>query len=83
MELVPFYSTANEAINRSFLYGDGLFETIRVLNGSPQFLLAHFNRLQNGGEVLKYNLGILHSFKSFQNTIQQFLSANNNNLLYY
>ena len=34
--------------DRGFQYGDGLFETIEVRNGTPVFLDQHFQRLQRG-----------------------------------
>jgi len=42
--------------NRGFKYGDGLFETIALINGTPRFLKDHLNRLKKGAEVLKLDL---------------------------
>lgn len=42
-----------EAGNRAHLYGDGLFESIRVMNGVPLNLEAHFLRLIDGAVALK------------------------------
>lgn len=41
-----------QANNRGFLYGDGVFETIKVLNGRPFNLIHHFNRLYKGLRLL-------------------------------
>lgn len=39
--------------NRSFKYGDGLFESIRMMNGKLMFADLHAERLRNGMEVLQ------------------------------
>ncbi len=41
-----------KAGNRAFQYGDGLFETLRVIRGTPCFLDHHLARVTKGGEVL-------------------------------
>lgn len=42
--------------NRSFRYGDALFETIRIANKKPQYIKEHYQRLLKGVEVLKMTL---------------------------
>ena len=42
--------------NRAFHYGDGLFETIRIVRGKPCFLDAHWARLSEGLKVLRINV---------------------------
>ena len=39
--------------DRSFLYGDGLFEAVPILNGNPFRWAQHMERFQNGAKVLK------------------------------
>ena len=51
--------------NRSFKYGDSLFETIRLVDGAPVFLGNHYERLKQGvgklkmGEVPFANITVL------------------------
>ncbi len=42
--------------NRAFKYGDSLFETIRVFDGTIPFIGFHFNRLIGGLSILGYNI---------------------------
>jgi branched-chain amino acid aminotransferase len=42
-------------INRSFFYGDLLFETIRIKEGLPMYLHLHVARLNRGAKLLQLN----------------------------
>jgi len=61
--------------NRAWRYGDGLFETIRVINGKPCFLEDHFLRLKKGMDVLKMQSSTI-SFKEIQTQIEKLLEKN-------
>jgi aminodeoxychorismate lyase len=39
--------------DRGFMYGDGLFETMRVVNGRPFRMAQHLERLAHGADFLK------------------------------
>lgn len=41
-------STSVEAADRGLMYGDGLFETLRIRQGQPSFWHAHMARLASG-----------------------------------
>jgi branched-chain amino acid aminotransferase len=47
--------------DRGFLYGDGLFETLRVRNGQPVWWDRHLERLEQGAQHLKIPLPWLGS----------------------
>jgi branched-chain amino acid aminotransferase len=44
--------------DRSFLYGDGLFETLRVSRGQPFRWQLHWDRLQRGAEYLHLRIPV-------------------------
>lgn len=61
--------------DRGFLYGDGVFETLKCLKGKPIFLKEHINRLRNGLKVLKIELE--EDYKCFKDIIKNLLKLNN------
>jgi len=52
-KLIPEQETILTADNRAFRYGDGLFETMRWMDGDLRFLDRHVARLQEGMRMLK------------------------------
>jgi aminodeoxychorismate lyase len=52
-EFVPEERATVSVMDRSFLYGDGLFETMLVHNSLPFRWSEHMERLQRGAEFLK------------------------------
>ncbi len=61
--------------NRAFKYGDALFETIRIVNGEPQFLEDHFIRLKKGMQILKMPAGVI-SFSQLKDQIVKLIEKN-------
>lgn len=55
-KFVPEQEAVVSVFDRGFLYGDGLFETIRVANGQPFRWPQHMQRLQQGAAFLKIKL---------------------------
>lgn len=55
-QFVPEDRAVVSVFDRSFLYGDGLFETIGVFNGKPFRWAQHLERLQRGADFLKIKL---------------------------
>ena len=56
--LVPEERAVVSVFDRGFLYGDGLFETMRVFRGKPFRWGQHLERLQRGADFLKIKLPI-------------------------
>jgi len=53
---VPEEKAVISVFDRGFLYGDGLFETIRIVNGKPFRWREHIERMRAGAEFLKIKL---------------------------
>jgi branched-chain amino acid aminotransferase len=52
-EIIPADTTLLTIANRAFRYGDGLFESMRVMKGKLKFPELHAERLQKGMKALK------------------------------
>lgn len=54
--LLPEEQAVVSVFDRSFLYGDGLFEALCVFNGKPFRWAQHFERLKHGAQYLGIRL---------------------------
>ena len=63
--------------NRSYRFGDGIFETIKVYNATPLFLKEHLNRLQRGLHVLSGIENHLETLTNIENNLIQVLQEKN------
>lgn len=55
-KFVPEENAVVSVFDRGFLYGDGLFETIRIFNGKPFRWGQHMQRLRQGATFLNIKL---------------------------
>ena len=62
--------------NRSFRYGDGLFESIRIINGQPFLLSKHIERLQNDMITLKMECESMTNFENIHEKIELLCKKN-------
>ena len=75
-KLLPADTFSIMAGNRSYLYGDGLFETIRVVNGRPINLDNHYKRLTEGMDAIKMKPPANFSTAFFEAEIHHLVSEN-------
>lgn len=61
--------------DRGFLYGDGLFETLRAYNKKPFRLEDHVTRLLNSAQYL--DIPFRHTSQQIRHVIEQLLTHNN------
>jgi branched-chain amino acid aminotransferase len=64
------------ASSRGLRFGDGLFETIKSVNGQPEFLDEHFARLWKGMQVLQFNIPKHFTPDRLQEEIEGLLKKN-------
>lgn len=72
--LVPEEQATVSIFDRSFLYGDGLFETLRVVNGKPFRWWEHMERLRTGADFL--GIKIPFACKSLEKSALQLIAEN-------
>lgn len=59
---VPVEKACVSVFDRGLSYGDGLYETMKALDGKPLFLGAHTKRLINGARHLGFSPSMLRPF---------------------
>ena len=57
--------------NRSYRYGDGLFETMKLINGNILLEDYHFERLFLGLDVLKFNIPVHFTKQKIERVIKE------------
>src|ERR1041384_2814705 len=60
--------------DRGFMYGDGLFETMRVFNGKPFRMAQHLERMVRGANYLKIPMPFTP--KELQHFAEQLIEKN-------
>ena len=73
-QFVPEEQAVVSVFDRAFLYGDGLFETMRVINGKPFRWWEHMERLRKGGDFL--GIKIPFSCKSLEKFAAELIAQN-------
>lgn len=75
-ELVQQHDAVLLSTNRSFLYGDGFFESMRVANGKLLQLNNHWARLEKTADFLQMSLPNGLNKRLFHESVLQLCSAN-------
>lgn len=68
--------TALSKEDRSYRYGDGLFETMKLMNGNILLKDHHFERLFSGLDVLKFNIPVHFTKQKIENEIIELSKKN-------
>lgn len=61
---------------RLLRYGDGLFESIRAINGKVMWAAEHYQRLYEGAKLLHLPLAETLSFEQFHDSLHYLLATN-------
>jgi len=72
--LLPNTAPTIDPGNRAHLYGDGVFETIRIVNGRPINVENHIARLIEGAKVLRIRVPSYYNAAFFQERIEELIS---------
>jgi branched-chain amino acid aminotransferase len=73
-ELVPEGEAQVSVFDRGFLYGDGVFETLRVYNGTAFRSQAHWDRLRQSASLIRLDIPFTES--DYIDRLERVVSAN-------
>jgi branched-chain amino acid aminotransferase len=73
-QFLPEERAVVSVFDRSFLYGDGLFETMHVFHGKPFRWQQHLDRLQRGADFL--NIKLPYSPEALRGFVDELISKN-------
>lgn len=62
--------------NRAFRLGDGVFESVRIIDGKPCFLDNHLNRLKMGLSALYIDIPENYSFEKMEEQVLDLIKEN-------
>lgn len=72
-EVLSNESYVIRAGNRAHLYGDGIFESIRIINGKPINLANHINRMMEGAKKLKMRVPSFYDLEFYEGKINELI----------
>lgn len=75
-EILPENNACISPNNRSFRYGDGCFETMKVISGNVLLAPFHFERLFSSLETLKFTLPDFFTAAYLEQHIKQLVNIN-------
>lgn len=70
-EIIPLKEAKVSVLDRGFLFGDGIYEVLRVYSGKPFLLEEHFTRLERSLKGLQLSCDIASLKKNAQKLLSQ------------
>ena len=71
--ILPNEGPTISAGNRAHLYGDGVFESVRIMNGKPLNMANHVKRLLEGAVAIKMRPSVFFTIAFFEERVQQLI----------